>query len=231
MPQNNSEPFKLISFESQHWLKNHKYIAGIDEAGRGPLAGPMVVSAVVINSTHFNLKSQNINENISEELLYMYQNINDSKKVSAKKRFVLYDLIKKYALDYSIVEVSKDIIDQKGISQATQFGFFSAYSKLKKVNHILTDNFSINMLKPTFQTNIVKGDQKSVSIAAASILAKVHRDNIMIEYSKTYPLYQFEKHKGYGTKAHISLLTKHGPCEIHRKSFEPVKTLIKSKKL
>lgn len=236
-------------FESEQLQKGNSLIAGIDEVGRGPLAGPMVTAAVVFKPetlqeliqfykyleenaviTGLNTKEITPNKttldkfgNLPKELF----EIRDSKKVSEKKRERLADFIKDYALDYSIQVIEKDVIDEKGISPATQVGFYNALSALgENWNFVLTDNFQINAIPTYKQLNLVKGDDKSISIAAASIIAKVHRDNIMKVMALKYPEYGFEKHKGYGTKAHIEAINKYGPCEIHRKSFEPIKTMV-----
>ena len=216
--------YPLTSFEKKLLDKGIKVIAGIDEAGRGPLAGPMVVASVVLKPDVLIKLSIN-NPNLIEHKEYL--EIKDSKKLSEKKRNRLDDFIKANALDYKIEEISHKIIDLKGISHGTQVGFFNCYKNLsKKVEHVLTDNFMIKAVPTYKQTNIVKGDGLSISIAAASILAKVHRDNIMREFAKKYTKYGFEKHKGYGTKSHIDILKKLGPCDIHRKSFDPVKSML-----
>lgn len=238
-------------YEKEQFQKGNRLIAGVDEVGRGPLAGPMVTAAVVfkpetlislfefyknlsdsenLNSTETKeVKSDNltISKNINTILPKELFEIKDSKKLSEKKRERLAEFIKDYALDYSIQVIEREIIDEKGISPATQMGFFNAINALgENWEFVLTDNFQINAIPNYKQLNIPKGDDKSISIAAASIIAKVHRDNILKVMALKYPEYGFEKHKGYGTKAHIEAIIKYGPCEIHRKSFEPIKTML-----
>ncbi len=230
---------KLLAYEQKLWAQGHKFVAGVDEAGRGPLAGPLVVAAVVLNSAEIQAvltqldKSRNNDVKVDigdTELgeLINYTFVNDSKKISANKRTVLASFIKKRALCYTIEVVDREVIDTKGISHATQVGFFNSFARLKlanggKAHHVLTDNFAIKALRPELQTNIVRGDALSLSIAAASILAKVHRDSIMCDLHKVYPVYGFDRHKGYGTKAHFLALQEHGPCAVHRMSFSPIR--------
>lgn len=219
-------------YEFELIQKGITYIAGIDEAGRGPLAGPMVTAAVILNPEHILELNQIISTNNDVVLaspLKEYSQIDDSKKLTEKRRNELTPFIKKNAIAYSIQVVEHNIIDKKGIVTATQMSFFNSVNKLDiKAEHTLTDNFEIKSMKPLLQTNIPKGDSLSITIAAASILAKTHRDEIMIKYHEIYPHYGFNKHKGYGTKLHKEMLIKHGICDIHRKSFEPVKTLIRT---
>jgi len=177
-----------------------KIIAGIDEAGRGPLAGPVVCACAVMPM-----------DNIIE-------GINDSKKVSPKKREELYEKIIETAISYSIVEVDEKTIDEINILQATKLGMKKALESLKvKPEVVLIDAVKIDTDLP--QENIIKGDALSYNIAVASILAKVHRDRLMVKLDEKYPQYGFAKHKGYGTKLHIEALKKYGKCEIHRDSF------------
>lgn len=177
-----------------------KIIAGIDEAGRGPLAGPVVCACAVMPM-----------DNIIE-------GINDSKKVSPKKREELYEKIIETAISYSIVEVDEKTIDEINILQATKLGMKKALESLKvKPEVVLIDAVKIDTDLP--QENIIKGDALSYNIAVASILAKVYRDRLMVELDKKFPEYNFAKHKGYGTKLHIEALKKYGKCEIHRDSF------------
>ncbi len=177
-----------------------KIIAGIDEAGRGPLAGPVVCACAVMPM-----------DNIIE-------GINDSKKLSAKKREELYEKIIETAISYSIVEVDEKTIDEINILQATRLGMKKALESLSvKPDVVLIDAVKIDTDLP--QENIIKGDALSYNIAVASILAKVHRDRLMVKLDEKYPQYGFAKHKGYGTKLHIEALKKYGKCEIHRDSF------------
>ncbi|MDD3383455.1 MAG: ribonuclease HII [Bacilli bacterium] len=186
-------------------------IVGTDEAGRGPIAGPLVVAAVVLPNDYVNVS------------------INDSKKLTDKKRRELYSEIIKVALDYSVVIVSLEDIDRLNIYMASKEGMIRAINNLK-INYdgILTDAMPIKGYNCPILP-LIKGDEKSISIAAASILAKVTRDNIMLELDKKYPLYDFKNNKGYATKNHIKALEKYGVCEEHRKTFEPIFSIIKPK--
>lgn len=177
------------------------YVAGIDEAGRGPLAGPVVAAAVILPKDIF------------------LPFLNDSKKVTEKRRDVLFDEIKQNAIAYGIGIVSNTLIDDINILQATYEAMREAVNALEKTPDVLlVDAVHIPDINIK-QVGIVKGDAKSVNIAAASILAKVTRDRIMVEYDKIYPEYGFASNKGYGTATHIAALKEVGPCAIHRKSF------------
>ena len=179
-----------------------KLIAGIDEAGRGPLAGPVVCACVIMP--------------LDEDKII--EGINDSKKLSAKKRDVLYDKIIEKAISYKIVEVDHKTIDEINILQSTRKGMKEAVEGLNITPDIvLIDAVNIDTCLP--QESIIKGDTLSYNIAAASILAKVYRDRLMEKLDKKYPEYGFKKHKGYGTKSHIEALKKYGKSEIHRDSF------------
>jgi ribonuclease HII len=227
-------PTKLLKFEHKHWNDGVRYVAGIDEAGRGPLAGPIVVAAVILNTDHLFSHKLNKKKTIWEEnWLELYGMINDSKKVTAKRRELLFDFIKDNAKAYEITVIEHNKIDDIGIGVANQVGFFNTIEKLKlksTVSHVLTDHYKIKKYPTGFQTNIIRGDSASLTIAAASILAKVHRDRIMKEMHDKYPEYGFDKHKGYGTKFHREQILKIGPCEIHRRSFEPTKSFLRDKK-
>lgn len=189
-------------YEIAWWQEGKTNIIGIDEAGRGPIAGPLVVAGVIFPKG------------------YHHEAIYDSKKVSEKKREMLYDIILKDALAYHIEIVEASVIDQENIYRATQ----NAMQRVVDVlggNGVLTDAMPL----PRCEIDcipIVKGDQKSVSIAAASILAKVTRDRIMYEYDKQYPQYGFAKHKGYPTKAHIEAMKTYGVLSFYRRSYGPV---------
>jgi len=216
----------MIDFELNLFTKGIKYIAGVDEVGRGPIAGPLVVSAVVLNLE--KVLGLLRNNEVDDAETWLYSQIKDSKKINQRNRSILDDFIKNEALNYSVIEISHKKIDSIGMGEATRVGFFESIQKLTlKPNHVFTDHFAIPKLTREDQTNINDGDNKSISVAAASIIAKVYRDGLMIEWSRKYPVYGFEKHKGYGTKEHITALLKHGPCEIHRKSFEPIKSWFK----
>lgn len=175
-------------------------IGGIDEAGRGPLAGPVVAACAVM------------------PLDDIIEGVNDSKKLSPQKRDYLYDLITEKAIAYAVAEVDNEVIDEINILNATKRAMLSALKKLElKPDVLLIDAVKLNTDIVTCP--IIKGDMLSYSIAAASILAKVHRDRLMIEYAKKYPQYGFEKHKGYGTAEHIEALKLFGKTPIHRNTF------------
>ncbi|NMS88737.1 ribonuclease HII [Clostridioides difficile] len=188
-------------FEHEGYNKGYLYIGGIDEAGRGPLAGPVVASVVVFK------KDTKI------------EGVNDSKKLSEAKRDELFEVIKKEALDYGIGIVNNEEIDEFNILNATYMAMKKAINCLKQApDYLLVDAATIPGIDIA-QNPIVKGDSKSISIAAASILAKVTRDSIMYQYDRVYPEYGFKSHKGYGTKEHYEAIEKHGITPIHRKSF------------
>ena len=196
------ERLNLINtYENEGYEKGYLYIGGIDEAGRGPLAGPVVASVVVFKP---NTK---------------IEGINDSKKLTEAKREELFDIIKEQALDYGIGIVNNEDIDRYNILNATYMAMKKALNCLKnKPDYLLIDATTIPGLD-THQNPIIKGDSKSISIAAASILAKVTRDNIMYQYDEVFPEYCFKSHKGYGTKEHYEAIEKYGITRIHRKSF------------
>ncbi len=181
-----------------------RLICGVDEAGRGPFAGPVVASAVILSL-----------DDPDREILYL----NDSKKLSEKKREALYDEIMEKAVSVGVGIVEREVIDEINILQATFLAMQKAIAALDpQPDYILADAVTIpKILIP--QEGIVKGDAKSVSIAAGSIIAKVTRDRIMYEYDKLYPEYGFASHKGYGTKAHIEAIKEYGMLDIHRRSF------------
>ena len=193
---------KLKEIENELYSKGFNKICGIDEAGRGPLAGPVVVAAVVMPQDS------------------MIEGVNDSKKVSEKKREKLYDEIISNAIAYGVAIIDQKEIDDINILNATKKGLTEALMQLsEKPDIILVDALTgIDTLGIPYQS-IIKGDAKSYSIAAASIIAKVTRDRIMRQLDELYPEYGFEKHKGYGTKAHIEVIKSKGICPIHRKSF------------
>lgn len=190
---------KMKEFEYRY--DDYEFICGIDEVGRGPLAGPVVAGAVILPK--------------SCDILYL----NDSKKLSAKRREELYSFIMEKAVAAEVGIVSPKRIDQINILQATYEAMRAAIKKLNvKPSILLNDAVKIPEVDIK-QIGIIKGDAKSVSIAAASIIAKVSRDNMMDEYAKIYPEYGFESNKGYGSAAHIEALKLYGPCPIHRETF------------
>ena len=178
-----------------------KYIAGVDEAGRGPLAGPVYAAAVILPEG------------------CVIEGLNDSKKLSEKKREELFDIITQKAIAWNVQAVDEKIIDEINILNATFLAMNNAVNNLSvEPEFVFVDGNRIKDMSYPCKT-IVKGDSKSINIAAASILAKVSRDRFICEMSEKYPEYGFEGHKGYGTKAHVEAILKYGPCEIHRHSF------------
>lgn len=191
-----------LLYENEALSDGYEIICGVDEAGRGPLAGPVYAAAVILPKGH------------------IVEGVNDSKKLSEKKRELLFDKIIDECVCYSIGTASEKEIDKINILQATYLAMKRAVDGLEIVPQLaLIDGNRIPPLISTDARAIVKGDAKSASIACASILAKVSRDRYMLEMAKKYPEYQFEKHKGYGTKLHYEMIEKYGICEIHRKSF------------
>lgn len=191
--------YEMFSFEREH--ADCEYICGIDEVGRGPFAGPVVACAVILPKDC--------------DILYL----NDSKKLSEKKREALYDEIIAKAVSYGIGVVSEKVIDDINILQATYEAMRIAINNLSVKPDILLNDAVTIPLVDIKQVPIIKGDAKSASIAAASIVAKVTRDRMMDEFDSIYPGYEFSKNKGYGTKAHRDALKAIGPCEIHRRTF------------
>ncbi|WP_244833185.1 ribonuclease HII [Clostridium sp. BJN0001] len=184
---------------------NYNFIAGVDEVGRGPLAGPIVACSVILDL------------NICDDELIL--GLNDSKKLSKKKREKLSAIIKEKAVSYSIAEVSAKDIDKKGIAYANNKVFLDSIDGLKKIpDMVLSDGYPVRNIK-LLNKYVIKGDTKSASIAAASIVAKVYRDNLMEKYALAYKYYHFEHNAGYGTKEHIEAIKKYGLSDIHRKSF------------
>jgi len=190
-----------LKFEKEEQARGRFFIAGVDEVGRGPLAGPVCVAAVIM------------------PLDDIIDGVDDSKKLSEKKRKVLFEQIKEKAIAYSVQLVDERVIDEINILEATKLAMKKAIEGLSlKPDVVLVD--AISKLDVDVEIRgIVKGDALSYSIGCASILAKVTRDDLMVELAKEYPEYGFEKHKGYGTKQHIEALKQIGPCEYHRLSF------------
>ena len=191
--------YNMQAFERKYG--EYQYICGIDEVGRGPLAGPVCAGAVILPK--------------DVDILY----INDSKQLSAAKREELYDIIKKKAIAVKTAYSSPEVIDDINILQATYRAMREAINELDVKPDILL-NDAVNIPEVNIkQVPIIKGDAKSISIAAASIIAKVERDRLMVMYDELYPEYGFAKNKGYGSKEHIEAIKKYGPCPIHRRSF------------
>lgn len=219
----------LITYEKELYDKGVRLIAGVDEVGRGPLAGPFVAGAVILDlETILNFEKVIRNNDVKNDSdLEIYNTIKDSKKLTHIKRCQINAFLLKAVISYSIVKISNEELDKIGISQATQTAFYRCIQKLKvKPEHILTDAFEIKKITKDSQTNIKEGDNKSISIAAASIIAKVYRDRVMEQMHLIYPNYAFDKNKGYGTKQHLEALKCFGACPIHRKSFHPVSILL-----
>lgn len=203
MKEKEEERLKLLKADEEKLHeKNIEYIAGIDEAGRGPLAGPVVVGVVIMPKDS------------------MIEGVNDSKKVSEKKREKLYDEITNEAIAWGVGIVDQNRIDEINILNATKEAVTMAISSLKvKPDLILVDALTnIDTLGIPYKS-IIKGDAKEYSIAAASIIAKVTRDRIMRQWDEVFPEYGFKGHKGYGTKKHIEAIKEYGPCMLHRKTF------------
>lgn len=197
----NERLLAMCQYENMYYKNGAKYIAGIDEVGRGPFAGPVLTAAVILPRG------------------FTYPGINDSKKLSVKKREMLYDIIKENAVAISIKTESNEIIDKINILNATRLSMSKTINSLSiKPDIVLVDALKIPDIDIP-QEDIIKGDAKSISIAAASIVAKVTRDRLMKEFSEIYPQYGFEKNSGYGTAEHIAAIEKYGLCPIHRKTF------------
>ncbi len=198
----------LYKFEDKERKAGYKLIAGVDEAGRGSLVGPVVVAAVIL-----------------PEDLYL-ERLDDSKKLSAKVREILYDKIISVAISHHVVCVDIDEIDNLNIYQATLVGMKRAVEGLKiQPELVFTDAMKVDFGEKIQSQSIIHGDALSASIAAASIIAKVTRDHLADNWALDYPEYGFEHNRGYGTQEHIAAIEKYGPCPIHRRSFNPVKSL------
>ena len=190
-----------LEFEKEALAKGYKSVCGVDEAGRGPLAGPVCAAAVILPEG------------------VIIDGENDSKKLSEKKRESLFDVIREQALSYSIAYATVDEIEEINILNATMLAMRRAIDGLDiKADYAMIDGNKIPPIDIDAEC-IVKGDAKSMSIACASILAKVSRDRLLYKYAEEYPMYGFDKHKGYGTKVHREAILKYGPCPYHRKSF------------
>ena len=204
----------FLQFEKKAWKSGYLRVAGIDEVGRGSLAGPVVAAAVLFNKKFIE---KNIHKTFIE--------LTDSKKLSEKKRNKFYEiLVSNESVEISLGIVEAKEIDKSNIQIATHKAMINASKKIKK-DFILVDGLPVRGFDCN-STNIIKGDFLSISISAASVIAKVTRDRIMTEMNKSYPNYQFNKNKGYGTADHLRALKKYGISKIHRKTFKPVKDLI-----
>ncbi len=197
-----------LAWENQLRKNGFSLVAGIDEAGRGPLAGPVSAAAVILPAD------------------FTHSYLTDSKQLSEKKREAIYEELTNHAgIQWASALISPPEIDRLNILRATHAAMLQAAQKLApKPDAVLIDGLKVKGF-PFHQQPLVKGDSISLSIAAASIIAKVERDRLMLDFAKKYPEYGFEKHKGYGTKYHLAQLNRHGPCPIHRRSFRPVAQL------
>ena len=201
----------MLRYEKELYVQEINLIAGVDEVGRGPLAGPVVAAAVILPQ---NCK---------------IKGLNDSKKIPKKKHKEIFQAVKDSALAIGIGIMDNHVIDQVNIYEATKLAMKEAISQLEpQPEHLLIDAMKLDL--PISQTSIIKGDANSLSIAAASIVAKVTRDNIMANYDQEFPGYDFSQNAGYGTAKHLEGIEKHGVTPIHRTSFEPIKTLVASSK-
>jgi ribonuclease HII len=197
----------LYKYEHELYDNGINYIAGIDEVGRGPLVGPVVSACVVLPKD------------------FVLEGLNDSKQLSEKKRNLFYDIIKKEALGIGIGIVDNKEIDKINIYQASKKSMIEALNNTNcKIDHVLIDAMKLDIPIPS--TSIIKGDAKSITIAAASVIAKVTRDKMMYELDKSYPMYGFGKHKGYPTKKHLEALKKYGILDEYRLTYKPVKDIL-----
>ena len=201
------EEIDLLEYERKLYEEGYNLICGTDEAGRGPLVGPVVAAAVIMPKN------------------YHLDGLNDSKKLTEKKREELFPIIKRDAISYGIAVIDAKTIDKINILEASRLGMTQAITSMSiKPEYILSDAMKLNFDIPVLQ--IIHGDAKSVNIAAASILAKVTRDHIMYEMDKKYPYLELAKHKGYPTKRHLELLKIYGPNEEYRFTYRPIHDLI-----
>ena len=198
----------LLNYEKSLYARGIELIAGVDEVGRGPLAGPVVAAAVILPK------------------LCKIKGLNDSKKIPKSKHEAIYNQVMKEAVAVGIGMKDNYVIDDVNIYEATKLAMIEAIEKLNpQPEHLLIDAMNLDL--PIEQTSIIKGDANSLSIAAASIIAKVTRDKMMADYEQEFPGYAFAKNAGYGTKEHLSGIDKFGVTPIHRRSFEPIKSIIK----
>lgn len=201
-------------YEKELYSKGINYIGGVDEVGRGPLIGPVVAACCVLPKD------------------FKLDGLTDSKKITEKKREEFYEYIIKHSIAYGIGEISPEEIDEINIYEASRKAMIIAIDKVKKqipLEHVLVDAMPMSIDIPT--TSIIKGDLKSISISAASVLAKVTRDHMMIELDKKYPEYGFKSHKGYPTRKHYDALNKYGLIDGYRKTYGPVKKILEGEKL
>lgn len=199
-----TDEIDLYKYEKELWNNGINYIGGVDEVGRGPLVGPVVTACVILPKD------------------FVLEGLTDSKKLTEKKRNIFYDYIMDHALSVSVGMMDEKVIDEVNIYEATKLAMYQAINNSKiKPEHVLIDAMKLDKLEVP-STSIIKGDAKSITIAAASVIAKVTRDRMMIELDKKYPMYGFAKHKGYPTKKHIEALQKYGVLDNYRMTFHPV---------
>ncbi len=200
----------LYQFEHELWNQGITYVAGVDEVGRGPLIGPVVTACVILPHD------------------FVLEGLTDSKKLTEKKREEYYQYIIDHAISVSVGLKDEKVIDEVNIYEATKLAMYEAIEKSKiKPEHVLIDAMKLENLEMP-STSIIKGDAKSITIAAASVIAKVTRDHMMIELDKKYPMYGFKSHKGYPTKKHVEAIEKYGLINGYRKTFKPVSTIIEN---
>lgn len=207
------EKYNLYEYEFELYNKGIKYIGGVDEVGRGPLIGPVVTACVVLPKD------------------FKLEGLTDSKQLSEKKRDKFFEYIKENAIACEVGIIGPEIIDEVNIYEATKLAMLQAINKVKekiKLEHVLIDAMPLDLDIPS--TSIIKGDAKSISIAAASVIAKVTRDKMMYELDEKYPQYGFKNHKGYPTKKHIEAIHTYGLIEGYRKSYGPVKEILEGGK-
>lgn len=202
------EEIDLYKYENELWNDGINYIGGVDEVGRGPLIGPVVTACVILPKDFY------------------LEGLTDSKKLTEKKREKYFDYIVNNCISYGIGIVEADVIDEVNIYEATKIAMKQAIDNCSiKPEHILIDAMKLELDIPS--TSIIKGDAKSISIAAGSVVAKVTRDRMMIELDKKYPMYGFKSHKGYPTKKHVEAIYQYGLIDGYRKTYSPVKEYIK----
>lgn len=200
----------MLEYENNLYKEGVTLVAGVDEVGRGPLIGPVVACACIL------------------PVNFYHKDIKDSKKLSEKKREEMYKIIKENALAIGLGIVSEKVIDEINIYEATKTAMKEAIENLNITpEHVLIDAMKLELNIPS--TSIIKGDAKSESIAAASIIAKVTRDHMLDEMDKEYPMYDLKNNKGYGTKKHLEALQTYGPCKYHRVSYSPVRNALNEK--
>lgn len=200
----------MLEYENNLYNEGVTLIAGVDEVGRGPLIGPVVACACIL------------------PVNFYHKDIKDSKKLSEKKREEMYKIIKENAISIGLGIVSEKVIDEVNIYEATKIAMKEAIKNLNVTpEHVLIDAMKLELNIPS--TSIIKGDAKSESIAAASIIAKVTRDHMLDEMDKEYPMYDLKNNKGYGTKKHLEALQTYGPCKYHRVSYSPVRNALNEK--